>query len=422
MDNGQVSNVQNVFSTENSTNERDELKKKKSFLLPCVFVILFLFAIMGGVFAYNQFSKSPYEMAINNLFNLVKENNNIGKSFKVSGEVTVKSKNQSLNFLDNYSVDYTTIVNAKTKNTLTTFNINEKEISLLDFLVYTNDNKAYIQSKKLTDKTLYTDVIETNELVDEKDMNYLLDTLKKAFINALKDEKMTKNSKTLTINGKETKVTDNLYNLDKQAMVRVNTNFFNTIINDEEALKIIAKMSDKEVNEIKESLKEEINNAKDLDNYSDNIKLSIYTKGFFKSFVGFSIVEDNNMIDFVSDDKYMLLTVCADKEKITAEDKNGEINIKLTENNTTLATAKIIGDKSDAKIVIDIPEYLSLNMRAKVEKGAKIDNIDVKNAVNVEDMTDADSEEIINNLTKIIQKSEFYHVFQSYLTNQYVVE
>ena len=399
-----------------NTGFEDVNKKSKAGIIIAIIVVILLG--VGGYFAYNMFfAKSPYENAITNAFKLLKSGN-LSDPFKVTTTVKIESSSEDYSFLGDYSFDYAIAMDAKNGTSLATFNLNEKGTSILDVLAYLKDGKAYVQSKKLTDKTYYFDNVDFKEMTNEEDLRVLADAFEDALIAALKDEKETKKDAKISVGGKSIDVTENIYTIDKNNMGRVTKNSIDSLLSNEEAIKVLAKITDAEVSDIKKHLEDAKN--EDYSNYSTTASISIYTKGFLKTFAGFSLSEDKTeVIRYVvdGDNESFVMFLGSDKDKFTVDADGEKADIKLVFGGETLATGKVTYKENYANIVLEIQEYGKITIEVKKEDNVKIDSIDTSKAVKYEDISQEDLESIMTKLNEIYEKTEAYSKLESYMNS-----
>ena len=395
------------------TGFEDVNKKSKVGIIIAIVVVLLLG--VGGYFASNTLSaKSPLENAVSSAFKLMRSQR-VDKPFKVTTTVKVNSKAEGYEFLSNYSIDYSATMDTSSNTSSFVANINEKGVSILDVLGFIKDNKAYIQSKKLTDKTYFVDGIDFSEMTNMDDIYYLMDSFENVIISAFKDEKETKKDATLSVGGNSIKVTENVYAVNKDNINRVTKDAINAFLSDEKAINILAKMTDTEASDIKKTLEEE----RDTDysaSYSGESRVSIYTKGFLKSFAGFALGQDaTDYLKYVVDgDNESLVILMDENNKLTVEGTKDTADIKLVIGGEAVATGKITSKSDKEKtIVIDVPEFCTVTIDIKMEENAKVDTIDTSKAVDYKNITEEEMESIEKKLSEILEKTEAYSTLQS---------
>ena len=404
--------VATAVSTEQSSGFEDVQKKSKVGIIIAILVVVLLG--VGGYFGYKTFfATTPYENAITNAFKILK-NNKIDSVVKVSTNIKFDSKAEGMDFLKNYSLDYSVTTDVNNGSSLMNFGMLEKGNSILNANMFLKDDKIYVQSKELTDKTYYIDGIlskDSNSSINTDDLYYLVDVFEKALKESLKDEKPTKSDITLSLDGTSIKAKDNLYTIDKNNYKRVTENSVNVILNDEKAISILAKFTGSEASEIKKELEE----AKNDDSFDETAKISVYTKGFLNEFVGFNIEdEEGTYLRYIVDGKKESLVFAMDKDNRLSIVGNDEVaDIKLVVNAEEVVTGKVTTKDNESTIVINIPEVATITITMKVENNAKMESFDTTNAVSANDLTEEELTSIETNLENILKKTELYTELQS---------
>ena len=409
VDNTQIPQATAVNSP-NTTGFEDVQKKSKLGII--IAVILVLLLGVGGYFGYKMFfATSPYENAITSAFKLLKDNK-LDSSIKVDTSIKFDGKTEDVKFLNDYALNYSVFADAKDSSSLIKLDLLEKGASLIDATLYLKDNKAYIQSKKLTDKTYYLDdFMPSDATINMDDIYYLADTFERALKDALKDEKATKSDTTLSINGNSIDVKEHLYTINDSNIKRVKTNIINVVLNDQKALEILAKIGGEELSELKKNLED----SKNEDEASETIKVSVYTKGLLNTFAGFNLEdEDGTTIKYVVNGDDESLVISLDKDnRLSIVGNKESADIKLVTSGQEFITGKVTVKDDVTAIVINMQDSLTITITMKVEKNASVEAPNTANAIKFEEMTEEDMSAISTKASETFENSELYTILES---------
>ena len=166
----------------------------------------------------------------------------------------------------------------------------------------------------------------------------------------------------------------------------------NSLLNDNKFLDSYSKISDQDVNEIKENL----NDALVEDDDFEEMDLSIYTKGINFEFVRFEISNASNQIVISSNDDIYNFEYFEDEQVIY----DGSIKVDIGSNDVTYNIS--LNDKEE-NISTDF------TIKNSVEDNKKVTKKDVSNSVNLDDITNKEMNEIYfkilgsDGISKLIQ-------------------
>ena len=229
----------------------------------------------------------------------------------------------------------------------------------------------------------------------KEDYKIVLNSVHNAINNSLKDEYFTK--KKVTVDGK--KVNKNTLKLNKNTYTTIKKDIINSLLNDNKFLDSYSKISDQDVNEIKENLNDVLVEDDDF----EEMDLSIYTKGINFEFVRFEISNASNQIVISSNDDIYNFEYFEDEQVIY----DGSIKVDIGSNYVTYNIS--LNDKEE-NISTDF------TIKNSVEYNKKVTKKDVSNSVNLDDITNKEMNEIyfkilgsdgISKLIQDIQGSDF---------------
>ena len=391
-----------------STGFEDVQKKSKLGLIIAIIAIIVLGA--AGYFIYMTFfTEGPYESAITNVFKTLKSGRD-NVSTKVTTTVKVDAKDESYAFLKDYSIDYVAGYNNKENTMAIKINLNEKGTSLIDVLAFIKDNKAYLQSGKITDKTYYVDLKETmgydfNDMLNMDDIYYLVDVYEKALKEALKDEKPTKTDVKLSVDTKTIDAKEIAYTIDNNNIKRVTSNMYDVILKDDKALEIMAKISEEEKSELKADMEKEKNEA----TMETPVKISVYTKGFLNTFAGFAITQDKEeVIKYVIDGDNISASIGSMGYKVLATGTVDNVAMKVVSDGKELGNGTVKTNGDTVTAVINVPDVVVVTITMKTEENGKVDTMDTTGATKIDDITEEETEKMETKLLEILQNTDLY--------------
>lgn len=366
-----------------------ESQKNNKFVIG-LFVLMVIAVIIGATYIANMTTpKKIFETSLNNLFDSISKTDN----FKtITGDMSLNVKIDSednddiyeiinnLNANITYGIDYE---NKKVNLGLDSFYKNK---DLLTVNAYLKNDNVYIYLEQLFDKYVeipidnYVDIFNNKDFINNY-KNILIEVVK-ALKESLKDSYFTSEKTSLVIDDKKINVTknklnlnhDNLESLIKDAVAKLNNENF---------IKNVASLTDLSEAEIKDAFEQIIN--EDMED-TDDLVISIYTKGSMKKFVAFEIEKSN--------DKFMLTSLKDNTYKyelINDEDKiDGTINISKKNDANSLNFTLNINPVKELKV--------TFNFDISYKYNEKVEDVDTTNYIYYDNLTDEDQNMILNNL------------------------
>lgn len=321
----------------------------------------------------------------------------------------------------------------------------------LDATIQIIEDKLYLSSSLLdevltTEEELDIDFSEIKDALkefekeystDPKDYKYLVSTVRKAINKAINSKYLEKEKVELDLGDDSFKATKYSYILDEDAVQDLVKVVCEYLLEDSDFIKVLSDVTGLEKSEIKDALKTAKKSVKDIE-FDEEIAINIYTKGLFNKTIGFGIeyegdeyvtylvdgknaqfVIDNNVDDEYSqvklvvtieeDGKEQALTVKYNGEKIATgtirelseevidmsvniedDDTKGtfDIYLKATEKND-----KVSGEYK-LKVSVD-DEYISVKGNYGIAAQDKLDKVNTKKAVDLDDYDDSELEDKI---------------------------
>lgn len=357
-------NINNGLQNNNS-NSMVFMHKK---LITIIFIVLILFFGVIGIWGYilSSSSKNVFLKTIDKVYNLVFErtDNEIFNSntfemifdLKINGSTADESSKQFLNMLNKISLNGKAQIDFNNKVFLMNLDSNYDSSSLIKLDTYFKQGKIYLDLNDIYNKKISIDAKELNELFKIKeyynDIYVIASKLKDILKSSLKDDYFITDKAKMNVNGVEASVdtTTLLLNYDNFNMLM--KDILDEIKNDNQFLESLANIAELTKVEILELINDYYDEISDKDNFTDDIKFTIYTKGFKRKFVGFSAeLRDNNKpltFSIINDKKNIYTIKCVDGESV---------NEMYLERNNDIYTFKYEDESEKVEISLNIKNY-----------------------------------------------------------------
>lgn len=386
---------------------KEEPKKNKKLIIGIVAGVIALVVILLGVFFYmSQFKSADKRITnvVNKAFSELKFNNdNLEKTsgnMNVDGKVSVGSTSYSASFDVKYGVDML----EKLMNFNITLNNLNVGMELLDEPLHVNtyiaDSKVYALFSNFYDKYVYTNVDGMDEIfnvVEQNDIDYkvVVDGFKEAMIAGLKSSDKKQNLKGMN-NVIKIELTESNQKKITEAAKK-------SALNNDKFLTELTKLTGKDIKTLKSELENE--------NVTDNIK---DTKGYIElvtNFFGSELIELNvktEEIELNVKDKIVSFKLVQDSKTIG----EGKINLETKKNAKTKDTTM----KIEMTIYVENQAYsVDLNVKVSDDVNPSVEKKDLKNSVNIENMSQDDMLTIYDKVSKFGKLGVF---ISQYLTGQ----
>ena len=381
---------------DNFFTEKELRNANRGSIAPVVVVIFVIIALLGLAFfggKYYLASRNNIKIFMNDYFNELEEN--IGKnnstsgslSLNVNGDTTDKEKKifkilNNLDFTINYDIDY--------KNNIVNLDLNTNYYGdkLIDINTYIENNTLYFYSGDLYNKYIEyrIDKDGSGEKVTKEDIKILVNGIKNAISESLKDEYFTKSNE--KVDGKMLNKVE--LNLSDSNTKSIYEDIINCLLRNDSFIDSAAKLMGKDRYEIKELFNDELNNIK-YDEYTDTT-ISLYTK--FTKFVMLEIKDDNDKLTIKKDDNIYSYKLEG------SESYNGTIEVNSSDENYNI----IIKDNNNLEIKIS----------GNFNKNTEVVKKDVSNSVIIGEITENEMEEIFD---KVSKNKAFKRIYEDITTN-----
>lgn len=388
--------------------------KKKGLLIGGIIAVALVIAVILIYFLVLTKPEFIFSKAIDKIFKVESEQYNSIKfdsKIKVSVEAEDESLQEQLAEIEKCTLKLGAQMDISEKKEIVDLGLEYDNEEVIDAQVYYNDGDMYAYFEGLFDKYIEIDMDEETQ----EQMNQIFESaiseeeLEKSAnaIKIFKDEfktqineygKFEKKKDKIDIGKEEEKVTKWTLTLTEKQLYNVLSKTFSNLAKNDEFIDCF------EEDDIEDILKEAAESIKNTDADSkDNLKISIYTKGLLNKLVAvdgaiFSdleemtitasvVKEDNGVYEYkiyqkMSREKIDLLNgkVEIEKDKDSKEEQSGKI--KITGNVYELGSAE-----------------LEIDYSIKYNQG--IDKINVKNSVNIDDLTE---EEVNGIMEKLMER------------------
>lgn len=413
--------------------------KKGNKIIPIVAVVLVVVALFAGGFYY-YFNKTDKIVTnvINKAFNKINDSIDEIENFDynkdtalVNGSLKIDTNIDGLEDLKNEKFDYTFGMDYKNKKLELGAALTENETKIIDALLYFINDKAYVSLKddykkiiNIDDEIFNFDDIFKIENVNfnKDDLSYITKEFKKILIDSIEMKKLTKSSSTIKLNGKSTKVTKISYNLNEKNTKKFIENIIDNILDNDELLKKLSKISDMSVSNIEDTLEDAKN--EDIEAIGT---LNLYTKGFTNEFAKLELINNNtkfgiinnndNTVIYVKDnDANLEITVNENtKNKLSIDYLYKESNAKV-DGTIKITNKEISESKNEGSIELSVnyDKYkVNLDLDYKSEIGAAIANFDETNTVKLSEMTPTEIDNLYAKLFNKLVKSNMYEIIKN---------
>ena len=448
------------------------MKKKVLIILLVVFSLLLAGAIGFGVYLNMNFSTMIFEKGLDKLYTLSNDTLTKANIYDYENEIVQINNNISYNSsdevkellgLDSVSLNYNITLDNKNRKMLNNISYLESDKEYLNVdLLYNSSDYSYINLNNLFTKILKVSLDEETTKSMEEMFDTILDNSKTIkdtdrliyltidiIKNNISKDDIIKKDVTIMIDGKENKLTEYCYSLEGEKLNNFVINILTEMEKNQEIVNILKntyKMEDVKLVEYY------TNNYE----YSETDKLlsSIYVSGKY-DIVGFSITEDteesNTTIKYIGVNDSYLFEVNDNPDLVGiiegSKDTSGNINLSVKENGEEFGTVKIMEENDEYTFIIDsIDNTKSITLKYKNEKvnekenninlevgivsdGVsmgiikfnqntkvvdKLEEFDYSNAIDVNELTEEDTNELLMNLQEQLGDSVLYTLIIGY--------
>lgn len=376
--------------------EKEKKKVNRGNVAPVVVVILVIIALGALLFfggRYYLSSRNNIKILVDNYFNYLEEN--IANTNSESGSLKFNVKGDTngdngkvfkilnnLDFTINYDIDY--------KNDIVNLDLNTNYYGdkLIDMNTYIENNTLYFYSGDLYNKYIEYKIDKdgNGEKVTKEDIKTLVNGIKNAISESLKDEYFTKSNE--KVDGKMLNKVE--LNLSDSNTKSIYEDIINCLLRNDSFIDSAAKLMGKNRDEVKELFNDELNNIKD-EEYTDTT-ISLYTK--FTKFVMLEIKDDN--------------------DKLTIKKEDNIYSYKLEGSESYNGTIEVNSSDENYNIIIKDNNNLEIKISGDFNKNTEVVKKDVSNSVTIDEITENKMEEIFD---KVSKNKAFKRIYEDITTN-----
>ena len=383
--------------------------KKKGKIILGIILAIIIIAIIALVAVYFLVFSTPqyiFASTVDSIFNMKAQTYNTVKSaVTLNGSVQFEDEsiNEQLTDLENFSINIGSQIDYQNQSEIVDLGLQYEDESVVGARFYFKDGEMYTLLDGLYDDYIKVD-LETEqanlmqELLDLTKVQGKQENLIKAmsiFGNEIKGQisnvgTFEKSTEQMTLNGENKNVTRVSLLFNAQEFSTVVINVCNNLANNNEFIQCFEESP-------KDALLDIVASLEDGEPSSDDtVRISIYTQGLLNETIGFGLdlnLADNTELSInmnimkETDDLYTVSYTQGDNYI------NGRIEIARAENTEENQTG-------DAKITLEVSNLgtMELNMGYAYSYNQAVDEVDTRNSVNAEDLTQEDMNTILENL------------------------
>ena len=383
--------------------------KKKGKIILGIILAIIIIAIIALVAVYFLVFSTPqyiFASTVDSIFNMKAQTYNTVKSaVTLNGSVQFEDEsiNEQLTDLENFSINIGSQIDYQNQSEIVDLGLQYEDESVVGARFYFKDGEMYTLLDGLYDDYIKVD-LETEqanlmqELLDLTKVQGKQENLIKAMSilgNEIKGQisnvgTFEKSTEQMTLNGENKNVTRVSLLFNAQEFSTVVINVCNNLANNNEFIQCFEESPKDALLDIVASLEEGEPSS------DDTVRISIYTQGLLNETIGFGLdlnLADNTELSInmnimkETDDLYTVSYTQGDNYI------NGRIEIARAENTEENQTG-------DAKITLEVSNLgtMELNMGYAYSYNQAVDEVDTRNSVNAEDLTQEDMNTILENL------------------------
>lgn len=280
---------------------------------------------------FKEIAKKVTEINNNSLVKELAKNENT-----TSLKIKLNTTNKKLSIINDYTLDLNIgFDKINKKNGIN--GIITKGNDKLDLLLFENNKHSYLYLNGLYNK--YIDLGDINESVDtnidinktnifksinENDLDYLIDIIINSLNKNIKTTDLTSEVVNENVYNKQLSLTKITYTMTKDNYKNIVNDIKNALLNDEKALDILAKLSDTNINDIKENI-----NSIETSDIENDITFNTYVNkdGIVK-------ITADNTLNIINYNDELLISVSENNSeviKLECSNNNVKFNINVNE-------------------------------------------------------------------------------------------
>lgn len=361
-----------------------------------VFILSSIAFLLALVVVYLTFLKSSpqkvFDTAIKQTFtSLYGDSNKIKDKDFLQSNIKIKTNlkssdleiNKYLQVLNKMDLVYDTSINFKENKMNIDLGTKYNNEDLVSLFMYMTKKDGYIYLNNIFDKYVHVPIeMDEFDLEDIKiyveEYQVIMKQLESALRNSLKKDYFKVENDNIEYNGQNIKVKKNILVLDNNNVKNIISDMLKAL-NNEEFIKSYSKVTKMSETEVKDYL-----NSYDVNEIVENNKTSyiyIYTKGIKDTFVGIKFTDNDNSVRLIKENDTYYYNI-----KNNSTDYSGKFDLKI--NNDDVSLTIYLEDKISGSITIDTVNKFD----------GSIKDINVNEAIEVEDLTGEDFNKIYENV------------------------
>lgn len=399
--------------------EKTKNNQGKSLLAILIAVVLLLIIIAcGALYYFMVYSNTEqiYKRLIDSSINAYQEtaqkeeyktvSTKIGASLNIDLEEKNEQTQKIVDLINSLDIQLGTQMDRENKKMMVKLESNYENDPLLNADIYADveKEKMYMYLDKIFEKYVEIDMDEEtskslseifeatytkqNKENSEKSINIIKEELKKV----IKPEYCSSEKQEITINNKKVKATKSTITMTNEQLADEFITLFTNLKNNQEFLNCYE--NSEEIVEMFEELINQLEDAKKPYNKM-NFKISLYTTGISQKVQKVEAEAEN-------DDEIIKVEIN------NIDENNSEISVSynkdtISVNNIVKANIKKISEtESDIAMEINIPDTakVALNLDISYKINEEMEEFDDRNTVNIEDITEEDTKEMIERFSK----------------------
>lgn len=429
-------------------------KIKTNVKIPLVIIGILIIALLGfGVYYYfNQKTNTQniyYEIldSLTERLSGIFDNELLNKPYGYDSTITL-----NVNSTNSEIMQYANILNKSKFNLGVESDIANKIVNInltadynnkgnVSGKLYIYDNTIYLDLGDLYDKPIkvYSDpmISELWQNKNNDDIKTIVEEFSKELKNSLKSEYFTKSEETINVMGKDVKTTKHTMTLNSTSLKEIQTSFLINVKNNKKLVSALSNVSNTDKKEIVESIEDSIKNVEELNGslvtniYVSNTgkveQIEVILKDEEEEYIiNYNKVAENTYEVVIGEVKFGTITISNDTYEINYDLDDTSLNIKYTNKNNNVNFEFYVTTEDIAlnlKLKNDNNKNGSLEIKVnsmliegeavmKIDFNQKelnsVSKKDVTNAINLENMTDEDTNLIMLNLYQNASIAELF--------------
>ena len=395
--------------------------------------------VNSGVTSMFKQARTLLKTSQSNLLQFDLDKDSLGITGDLTIDLNYKDKDIDLSKLKNYQLNYTGVIDKKENSASAGFALTKSNKDFLKANTYIDGNKAYFELGDLYNKTLNTKLdkeikdLDLSTKTNIKDIDRLLQKTEVIVKNIIKNDNITQTIEEKEFNGKKSKYTKVEYTFNPDDF---ESKLLEAYLQDDEAIELIASISQKEEKKVREEFDSTIEMNK---NYKRETKetINIYLQGIMKNAVAYELVSNGETLLIFKDNKTYKISLTENNKEVLKGDYNTKtktLNLKnndgfsltaifkqdkitadlnIEEDTTKLNVNAVINNKvksssqtNETTVKVDYSEgrnniNATITSRMTIEKNKKVSTIKTTPTVNVEDISETELKDIY---TKLLDK------------------